>query len=46
MAMAELLFMKVTVPVGVEPVTVAVRVKAWPSVAGFNELAKVVVVEV
>ena len=38
--------LKLTVPVGVVPVTVAVNVTLAPDVDGFNELASVVVVGV
>jgi hypothetical protein len=38
--------LKLTVPVGTEPATVAVSVTAAPSAAGFAELASVVVVAV
>jgi hypothetical protein len=36
--------MNVTVPVGLEPVTVAVKVTAWPNVLGFCDETSAVVV--
>jgi hypothetical protein len=40
------LSVNVTLPLGFEPVTVAVNVTGWPSVEGVSELVTVVVVAV